>query len=151
MPCTYIVDKTVKKGARRHTSGIRQGDGTHRPRRSGGRNKGRQENEKGKERLDAKKKPVSFVQEGSDGDGEFEDAGGDGRFRGEESCREVVGGKSSGVYGDFALKMMKKMGYEQGEGLGRLKDGIRDPILAVKRPRSLGLGVQIAPVLASRK
>ncbi|CAM6107531.1 unnamed protein product [Calypogeia fissa] len=42
----------------------------------------------------------------------------------------------------FGSRMMAKMGYREGLGLGRDKQGIAEPIEAIKRPRSLGLGAQ---------
>jgi hypothetical protein len=47
------------------------------------------------------------------------------------------------VYGHFATRLMAKMGYKQGEGLGVRSDGIRAPIAVSKRPRKLGLGVHV--------
>ncbi|BBN15788.1 hypothetical protein MPTK1_7g00840 [Marchantia polymorpha subsp. ruderalis] len=40
----------------------------------------------------------------------------------------------------FASRMMVKMGYVWGHGLGREKQGITQPVEAVKRPKLLGLG-----------
>ncbi|PIN11786.1 Tuftelin-interacting protein TIP39, contains G-patch domain [Handroanthus impetiginosus] len=40
----------------------------------------------------------------------------------------------------FGSKMMAKMGFEEGKGLGKDSQGIVDPILAVRRPKSRGLG-----------
>lgn len=61
-----------------------------------------------------------------------------------------VAARSTVTSGDFATfeahtkgfgsRMMAKMGYREGLGLGRDKQGIAEPIEAVKRPRSLGLG-----------
>ncbi|KAL2613566.1 hypothetical protein R1flu_025258 [Riccia fluitans] len=43
----------------------------------------------------------------------------------------------------FASKMMAKMGYVEGRGLGREKQGIAQPLEAVIRPKSLGLGARV--------
>ncbi|KAJ1697920.1 hypothetical protein LUZ63_006432 [Rhynchospora breviuscula] len=40
----------------------------------------------------------------------------------------------------FGSKMMEKMGFVPGSGLGRDGQGIIDPLMAVRRPKSLGLG-----------
>ena len=44
------------------------------------------------------------------------------------------------IYGSFASRLMEKMGFKDGEGLGARGDGIRAPLVASKRPRNLGLG-----------
>lgn len=41
----------------------------------------------------------------------------------------------------FGSKMMAKMGYVEGEGLGKEGKGIASPIEAIQRPKSLGLGM----------
>ena len=43
------------------------------------------------------------------------------------------------TYGSVASRLMAKMGYKEGEGLGLRGDGIRDPIAVIKRPRQRGL------------
>jgi G patch domain-containing protein 2 len=42
----------------------------------------------------------------------------------------------------FGSKMMAKMGFIEGTGLGKDGQGIVQPIQAIHRPKSLGLGVQ---------
>lgn len=41
----------------------------------------------------------------------------------------------------FGSKMMAKMGYVEGEGLGKNGQGMAQPIEVIQRPKSLGLGV----------
>ncbi|XP_009769069.1 uncharacterized protein [Nicotiana sylvestris] len=43
----------------------------------------------------------------------------------------------------FGSKMMAKMGYEEGRGLGKDGQGISEPIEARQRPKALGLGAEI--------
>ncbi|KAK9055148.1 hypothetical protein SSX86_026230 [Deinandra increscens subsp. villosa] len=43
----------------------------------------------------------------------------------------------------FGSKMMAKMGYVDGGGLGKDGSGISEPIQAIQRPKSLGLGAKV--------
>jgi len=43
---------------------------------------------------------------------------------------------------DFGLRILKKWGWKEGEGLGRRKDGRLDCIQAVRREQGEGLGAQ---------
>lgn len=45
----------------------------------------------------------------------------------------------------FGSRMMSKMGFVEGQGLGRDGKGIASPVEAVKRPKSLGLGAYAPP------
>lgn len=49
----------------------------------------------------------------------------------------------------FGSKMMAKMGYQEGKGLGKDGQGISEPIEARQRPKALGLGAEI-PETSSR-
>jgi len=40
----------------------------------------------------------------------------------------------------FGSKMLERMGWKSGEGLGRQRSGISEPVKAVRRAKSLGLG-----------
>lgn len=58
-------------------------------------------------------------------------------------------GASSSKYGAFEMhttgfgsKMMAKMGFTEGSGLGKDGQGIAEPIEAIQRPKSLGLGAE---------
>ncbi|OVA08692.1 G-patch domain [Macleaya cordata] len=46
----------------------------------------------------------------------------------------------------FGSKMMAKMGFVQGGGLGKDGQGIVKPVEAIKRPKSLGLGVEFSQI-----
>lgn len=68
-----------------------------------------------------------------------------------ETCRDSGKGMpSSHAYGSFELhttgfgsKMMVKMGYVEGRGLGKDGQGMAEPIEVLQRPKSLGLGADI--------
>ncbi|KAK3033185.1 hypothetical protein RJ639_036977 [Escallonia herrerae] len=66
------------------------------------------------------------------------------------TCPENKGVASSSEYGAFELhttgfgsKMMAKMGYIEGGGLGKDGQGVAEPIEVFQRPKSLGLGANI--------
>ncbi|CAN0901095.1 Protein ENHANCED DISEASE RESISTANCE 2-like [Linum grandiflorum] len=68
-----------------------------------------------------------------------------------ETVDEKVAVTGSAKVGEFELhtkgfgsKMMAKMGYIQGAGLGKDGQGMAAPIEAIQRPKSLGLGVQFS-------
>ncbi|XP_073003650.1 uncharacterized protein [Typha latifolia] len=64
------------------------------------------------------------------------------------SCEKVVENTSSklGAFEvhtkGFGSRMMAKMGFVEGHGLGKDGQGIVQPIEPIKRPKSLGLGIQ---------
>lgn len=45
----------------------------------------------------------------------------------------------------FGSRMMSKMGFVEGQGLGRDRQGICSPLEAVKRAKNLGLGAYAPP------
>ena len=45
----------------------------------------------------------------------------------------------------FGSRMMSKMGFIEGQGLGRDRQGIYSPLEAVKRAKNLGLGAYAPP------
>ena len=54
---------------------------------------------------------------------------------------KLGGASSSGPKMSFAAKMMAKMGYKEGEGLGKAGEGILNPIEVKLRPQGVGVGV----------
>ncbi|KAK3123154.1 hypothetical protein QOZ80_8AG0624880 [Eleusine coracana subsp. coracana] len=100
-----------------------------------------------KKEVSLAKKPVSFVSCGTMAESvtdivAVESSGGD------TSCAKVVE-SSSAKLGSFEMhtkgfgsKMMAKMGFVDGTGLGKDGQGIVQPIQAIHRPKSLGLGVE---------
>ncbi|KVH88733.1 G-patch domain-containing protein, partial [Cynara cardunculus var. scolymus] len=63
------------------------------------------------------------------------------------SIKPVVNSSSYGAFEmhttGFGSRMMAKMGYVDGGGLGKDGRGIAEPIEAIQRPKSLGLGAKI--------
>jgi G patch domain-containing protein 2 len=62
---------------------------------------------------------------------------------------ENKGGASSSSYGAFEMhttgfgsKMLAKMGFTEGSGLGKDGQGMAEPIEVIQRPKSLGLGAE---------
>lgn len=60
------------------------------------------------------------------------------------STRVAIGTFEAHTKG-FGSRMMSKMGFVEGQGLGRDGQGINSPLEAVKRPKSLGLGAYAPP------
>lgn len=67
-----------------------------------------------------------------------------------DNCQEKKHASSSIKHGAFELhttgfgsKMMAKMGYVEGCGLGKDGQGMAEPIEVLQRPKSLGLGAEI--------
>jgi G patch domain-containing protein 2 len=100
-----------------------------------------------KKEVSLAKNPVSFVSCGTMAESVTEivvvDSSG-----GDTSCAKVVE-SSSAKLGSFEVhtkgfgsKMMAKMGFVDGTGLGKDGQGIVQPIQAIHRPKSLGLGVE---------
>ena len=53
--------------------------------------------------------------------------------------------KASG-FGGFGQKMLEKMGWEKGQGLGSNKDGIKDAIEVKKKEDTLGVSAPVTCV-----
>ena len=47
--------------------------------------------------------------------------------------------KPKGGYGGFGQKMLEKMGWEKGQGLGKDKDGMKDALDVKKKEDTLGV------------
>jgi len=62
----------------------------------------------------------------------------------EEKIVHVGGSRTFGRWEQhttgFGLKMLQKMGYQDGQGLGKSRQGRHEPIRAVRRPKRQGLG-----------
>lgn len=62
--------------------------------------------------------------------------------------KEVAGSANFGAFEvhtkGFGSKMMAKMGFVEGGGLGKEGKGIAEPIEVIKRPKSLGLGMDFS-------
>jgi G patch domain-containing protein 2 len=100
-----------------------------------------------KKEVSLAKKPVSFVSCGTMAQSVTEIIAVDSSG-GDTSCANVVE-SSSAKLGSFEMhtkgfgsKMMAKMGFVDGTGLGKDGQGIVQPIQAIHRPKSLGLGVE---------
>ena len=50
----------------------------------------------------------------------------------------------AGSKGSFAERMMQKMGWQEGQGLGKNEDGVAKPILPVKRQQEVGVRLTLA-------
>ncbi|RDX90141.1 Zinc finger CCCH-type with G patch domain-containing protein, partial [Mucuna pruriens] len=71
----------------------------------------------------------------------------------EEICRKGVSSSANiGSFEEyttgFGSKMMAKMGYMEGGGLGKNGQGMPEPIEVIQRPKSLGLGIEFSNNLA---
>lgn len=64
------------------------------------------------------------------------------------SCKSAAGPAEIGSFEvhtkGFGSKMMAKMGFVEGSGLGKEGQGMAQPIEVMKRPKSLGLGVEFS-------
>ncbi|KAL7190960.1 hypothetical protein ACSBR2_023100 [Camellia fascicularis] len=93
--------------------------------------------------------PVSFVFGSTMQSDTTENRTIDSNYRDTNTCQENQGMGNSSKYGAFELhttgfgsKMMAKMGFVEGGGLGKDGQGIAQPIKAIQRPKSLGLGAE---------
>ncbi|XP_043701295.1 uncharacterized protein LOC122651811 [Telopea speciosissima] len=92
--------------------------------------------------------PLSFVSSGVMQADSVEETS-DANMRNSSEIKPMT---SSSKLGEFELhtkgfgsKMMAKMGFVEGGGLGKDGQGMVEPIEAIKRPKSLGLGVEFSP------
>ncbi|KAI5022568.1 hypothetical protein ZWY2020_059298 [Hordeum vulgare] len=100
-------------------------------------------------------RPVSFVSSGTMVETVTE-AVAVGSTAGDVSSEKVVGSDSKlGTFEThtkgFGSKMMAKMGFIEGTGLGKDGQGILQPVQAIQRPKSLGLGVEFDSELEAAK
>ncbi|KAM0887925.1 hypothetical protein ACQ4PT_028678 [Festuca glaucescens] len=100
-----------------------------------------------KKQVSFAERPVSFVSSGTMGETVAETVA-VGSSGADASSEKVVESNSSklGTFEmhtkGFGSKMMAKMGFIEGTGLGKDGQGIVQPIQAIHRPKSLGLGVE---------
>ncbi|CAL4997976.1 unnamed protein product [Urochloa decumbens] len=93
-------------------------------------------------------RPVSFVSCGTMAESITETIAVDSSGGGDTSCGKAAESNSTqlGTFEvhtkGFGSKMMAKMGFIEGNGLGKDGQGIVQPIQAIHRPKSLGLGVE---------
>lgn len=110
-------------------------------------------NKSSKKQVSFAERPVSFVKSGTMADSLTEaiavDSSGDDNLCVKAAESEVTGQNGHTQLGSFEVhtkgfgsKMMAKMGFIEGTGLGKDGQGIVQPIQAIHRPKSLGLGVQ---------
>ncbi|KAL5229921.1 hypothetical protein ABZP36_028697 [Zizania latifolia] len=92
-------------------------------------------------------RPVSFVSSGTMAESVTETIA-VASTSGEVSCQKIIESNSANL-GTFEMhtkgfgsKMMAKMGFIEGTGLGKDGQGIMQPIQPIHRPKSLGLGVE---------
>jgi G patch domain-containing protein 2 len=110
-------------------------------------------NKSSKKQVSFAERPVSFIKSGTMADSLTEaiavDSSGDDNLCVQAAESEVTGQNGHTQLGSFEVhtkgfgsKMMAKMGFIEGTGLGKDGQGIVQPIQAIHRPKSLGLGVQ---------
>lgn len=64
----------------------------------------------------------------------------EGASNGSKKAQKVGGGGGGGAKMSFAQKMMAKMGYKEGQGLGAEGEGMVNPIEVKMRPQGAGVG-----------
>ncbi|XP_042511319.1 uncharacterized protein LOC122086516 [Macadamia integrifolia] len=97
--------------------------------------------------------PLSFVSSGvmlvDDSVEEKEISTPDANVRSSSEIKSITSSSRLGAFElhtkGFGSKMMAKMGFVEGGGLGKDGQGMMVPIEAIKRPKSLGLGVEFSP------
>ncbi|KAK4789831.1 hypothetical protein SAY86_017135 [Trapa natans] len=103
---------------------------------------GETRDERIRKRLPLSSQPVSFVSSGVMKSGKTEV----GVYHAEEMNQNDSENKGKiGVFEEhtkgFGSRVMAKMGYIEGKGLGKDGKGMAEPIEVIKRPKSLGLGM----------
>ncbi|EXC23988.1 Zinc finger CCCH-type with G patch domain-containing protein [Morus notabilis] len=127
------------------TAGIKQKKASaNRHRRSNERQNGKRES--------YARQPVSFVSSGVMQSETVEDTAADfSETNSGWKNKEVAGSANFGAFEEhtkgFGSKMMAKMGFIEGGGLGKEGKGIAEPIEVIKRPKSLGLGVEFSHIV----
>ncbi|RLN04657.1 uncharacterized protein C2845_PM13G08450 [Panicum miliaceum] len=100
-----------------------------------------------KKQVSFAERPVSFVSCGTMAESVIETIA-VGSIGGDTSCGKAAESNSTQLGSfevhtkGFGSKMMAKMGFIEGTGLGKDGQGIVQPIQAINRPKSLGLGVE---------
>lgn len=94
-----------------------------------------------KKQVSFAERPVSFVSCGTMAESVMETIAVGSHEKAAESNSAQLGSFEAHTKG-FGSKMMAKMGFIEGTGLGKDSQGIMQPIQAIHRPRSLGLGVE---------
>lgn len=93
--------------------------------------------------------PVSFVSSGAMQSGAVENKAVDSQEIDEHGKNKgIVGSASFGSFEvhtkGFGSRMMAKMGFVEGGGLGKDGQGVAEPIEVMQRPKSLGLGMEFS-------
>ena len=117
---------------------------------SANRGSGKMKDKKGsRERGSYANQPVSFVSSGAIHSEAMQVTAvsseeTDGTFKKGVITSSVNVGSFEAHTTGFGSKMMAKMGYTEGGGLGKNGQGVAQPIEVIQRPKSLGLGVEFS-------
>ncbi|KAG6673535.1 hypothetical protein I3842_16G116800 [Carya illinoinensis] len=93
--------------------------------------------------------PVSFISSGAMQSGAVENTAVDSQEKDKHGKNKgIVGSASFGSFEvhtkGFGSRMMAKMGFVEGGGLGKDGQGLAEPIEVMQRPKSLGLGMEFS-------